>query len=340
MNTPETLPVGNKGSGRWWVLLLLAGCFLAAWTAGSFSLRSLWPASGGDWSRFESGQNTPDSDGPFEVGDPRQLRTQLLSKLGVSAWHAAGHLGRGVKVAILDSGFCGYRAYLGKVLPARVSVRSFRADGNLEARDSQHGVLCGEVIHALAPEAELLLANWESDRPEQFLEAVRWAKSQGARIISCSVIMPCWSDGEGAGEVHQNLTQLLGKGDASQDMLMFASAGNTAQRHWGGVFRDGGDGLHVWAPGQKENAITPWGGERVSVELCWQPGARYELQVEDVTARRSPGSRSTRFGPDRSYCVVRFYPQAGHSYTVKVKRLDWPDEPAPSVQARRIAFTW
>jgi len=227
-----------------------------------------------------------------------------------------------MKVAILDSGFCGYRAYLGKVLPAQVKVRSFRTDGNLEARDSQHGVLCGEVIHALAPEAELLLANWESDRPEQFLEAVRWARSQGARIISCSVIMPSWSDGEGSGEVHQKLTRLLGKGGQADDMLMFASAGNTAQRHWGGTFRDAGDGLHLWAQGQKENVITPWGGERVSVELCWQPGANYELQVEDITARRSAGVCGSQLGPDRSYCVVRFYPQAGHSYTLKLKRLD------------------
>src|SRR5262249_40822677 len=153
-------------------------------------------------------------------------------------------------------------------LPAHVTVRSFRKDGNMEARDSQHGVLCGEVIHALAPEAELLLANWENDRPEQFLEAVRWARAQGARIISCSVIMPSWSDGEGAGEVHQKLTQLLGPGEKPDDLLMFASAGNPAQRHWGGLFRDAGAGLHDWGQGQKENVLTPWGGERVSVELC------------------------------------------------------------------------
>ena len=64
-------------------------------------------------------------------------------------------------------------------------VRSFRADQNLEARDSQHGVLCAEVIHALAPQARLLLANWEPDDPNSFLSAVRWAREEGASIISC-----------------------------------------------------------------------------------------------------------------------------------------------------------
>src|SRR5438105_3434055 len=137
-------------------------------------------------------QATPDSLAPAKIASPAAYRQTHLTRLGVTRWHADGYRGRGVKVAILDSGFRGYRAHLGKALPARVGVRSFRLDGNLEAKDSQHGILCAEVVHAMAPEAELLLANWEPDRPDKFLEAVRWARQQGARIISCSMIMPSW----------------------------------------------------------------------------------------------------------------------------------------------------
>src|SRR5262249_60156774 len=115
-----------------------------------------------------------------------------------------------LKRARLDMGFRGYRAHLGQGLPSQVTVRWFRGDGTLEAKASQHGILCGEVIHALAPDAELLLANWEPDRSDQFLEAVRWARQQGARILSCSLIMPSWSDGEGGGTVHAALARLLG----------------------------------------------------------------------------------------------------------------------------------
>ena len=165
-------------------------------------------------------------------------RREHLFRLGVPAWHAAGHRGRGLKVAILDSGFHGYREQLGKVLPAKVTTRSFREDGNLEAKDSQHGILCGEVIHALAPEAELLSANWEPSHPQKFLDAVRWAVSQGARVISCSIIMPTWSDGEGGGPVHAALKRLVGDGSRPGDVLFFACAGNTADRHWSGAFRD------------------------------------------------------------------------------------------------------
>src|SRR5262249_54023002 len=163
---------------------------------------------------------------------PARERQQILARLGVERWHTAGHLGQGVKIAILDSGFRGYRAHLGTALPRNVVVRSFRDDGNLEARDSQHGILCAEVLHALAPRAELLLANWEPDRPDRFLAAVRWAREQGARIVSCSLIMPSWSDGEGGGAFNAALAELLGRGDSMSDLLCFASAGNTAQRHW------------------------------------------------------------------------------------------------------------
>jgi subtilisin family serine protease len=132
-----------------------------------------------------------------------------LAFLGVDRWQLTGYRGQGIKIAILDTGFRGYRDYLGKTLPARVVTHCFRDDGNFEGKNSQHGVLCAEVVHALAPEAELLLTTWEPDSSERFLEAVRWAKGAGARIISCSVLMPSWSDGDGGGDFHQNLSRIL-----------------------------------------------------------------------------------------------------------------------------------
>src|SRR6266851_3320255 len=153
---------------------------------------------------------TPDNGVPEPLQIPARERSKHLTALGVDQWHKHAQSGKGIKIAILDSGFRGYKNYLGKALPEHVTVHSFRADGDLESRDSQHGILCGEVLHALAPDAELLLANWDPERPDQFLAAVRWARKEGARIISCSLIMPSWSDGEGNGPVHMELSRLLG----------------------------------------------------------------------------------------------------------------------------------
>jgi len=267
---------------------------------------------------------TPDCVDAEAAGDPKQLRMAHLARLGADRWHAAGHRGRGVKVAVLDSGFRGYRDHLGKALPAQVRASSFRHDANMEARDSQHGILCGEVVHALAPEADLLLATWEPDQSEHFLKAVRWAKQQGARVLTCSVIMPSWSDGEGGGHLHEELSAILGKGDASGDVLFFASAGNTARRHWSGAFKDGGDARHEWQPGQKDNLLRPWGKERVSVEVYWQPGARYRLSVEDLTTGTEVGHSLGHCGATRCSAVVRFNPVAKHRYCVRVQLSKGP----------------
>jgi hypothetical protein len=287
-------------------------------------------ALGGEW-LFDSGSSlvgssdagnsvqeaTPDCETDAPFANPVAQRARHLSNLGVSFWHGAGYRGKGLKIAILDSGFRGYRAHLGRALPAHVTARSFRLDGNLEARDSQHGILCGEVVHALAPDAELLLANWESDRPDQFLEAVRWARRQGARILSCSLLMPCWSDGEGGGPIHAALAQVLGTGEQPGDVLCFASAGNTAQRHWCGAFQNSGNGYHQWQRSQTDNELTPWGKDQVSVELCWQSDASYELLVID----RASGTvvAHGRGSGKHSCAVARFRPRPYHPYAVRVR---------------------
>jgi hypothetical protein len=239
----------------------------------------------------------------------------------VDRWHAARHRGKGIKIAVLDSGFRGYRRFLGKALPDHVSVRSFRTDHNLEAKDSRHGILCAEVLHALAPDAEILLANWEPDHSEQFLAAVRWAREQGARVISCSVIMPSWSDGEGGGPVHEALAQLLGDGTHSRDMLCFASAGNTAERHWCGLFHAGRDALHEWVPGVVDNEVIPWGTDRLSIELCWAGAADYDVRVYDATIGKEIGRSLAQPGIARKSAVVRFEQDMARPCVVRLRQV-------------------
>src|SRR5688572_15832115 len=44
------------------------------------------------------------------VGGPGRHQGRHLAALGVDRWHAQGHRGEKVKVAVLDSGFQGYKA--------------------------------------------------------------------------------------------------------------------------------------------------------------------------------------------------------------------------------------
>jgi subtilisin family serine protease len=245
-------------------------------------------------------------------------RRESLEVLGASAWQAAGYHGQGIRIAVLDTGFRGYRSHLGECLPRTLECRSFRRDGNLEARNSEHGILCGEIVHAVAPDADLLFANWEDDQPEQFLEAVAWARNRGARIFSCSVIMPSWSDGEGGGSIEQRLKRLLETRESSGDALFFASAGNTAQRHWRGTFHAGRAGWHEWRAGQSDNLLAPGTTEPISIELYCRGTTTYELRVEDMGgAAVATGANGT--DGRRTWSIAKFEPRSGSRYRVKVR---------------------
>jgi hypothetical protein len=254
---------------------------------------------------------------------PVELRDQLFGRLGIDRWHQANQRGRGLKVAVLDSGFRDWRTALGKVLPDKVATQSFRLDRNLEARDSQHGILCGEVVHAVAPEADVLLVNWEPERPATFLDAVRWARDQGAKVLTCSLIMPSWSDGEGGGDVNRDLARLVGDGREAGDLLFFASAGNIAQRHWAGPFERDAAGYHLWADGHRNNLLFPWGsGERVSVELYGKACQGLELLVYNADTNKPIGraAATTAGSPSGCACAaVRFLPDASAHYYVRVR---------------------
>jgi hypothetical protein len=267
--------------------------------------------------------------GPTEQADAAIATTTAASRslstlAGAATWHTSGYRGQGLTVAVLDSGFRGWKQFLGAALPSDVTVKSFRHDGNFEAKDSQHGILCGEVVHALAPDAKLLFANWEPDDPESFLQAVRWARERGARVITTSVISPSWGDGEGGGPVHAALRGILGDGQTAGDVLCFACAGNTAQRTWTGTFTDSGDGRHAWAAGVADNPLSPWGGERVSVEMVWNGPTTYSLQVVDAASGAVVGTGRGQGGAKPGAAVVRFDPKAGHQYQVQVRKVEGP----------------
>jgi subtilisin family serine protease len=188
------------------------------------------------------------------------------------------------------------------------------------------------VLHALAPHAEIMLVNWEPDDPRSFLEAVRWAKSQGARVLSCSLIMPSWSDGEGGGEVHRGLEPVLGDGKGTRDVLFFASAGNTAQRHWCGHFVPNAKGWHQWHDDAAVNTLTPWGNDRVAVEFYGPTRAPFEVQVTERDSGDLIGRSVLQVDATRSAgrAVVRFEPAEGVAYDVKVRCLQ---SPAPEAEA-------
>jgi subtilisin family serine protease len=147
---------------------------------------------------------------------------------------------------------------------------------------------------------------------------VNWARKHGVHIISCSVIMPCWSDGEGGGRMHESLRKIIGEGTEPGDMLAVACAGNVADRHWYGPFKGTPGGLHQWPNGSNDNFITAWGDELVSVELCRPVAGGYSLYVLNE-AGKEVGRAIASADNDRRGLVVRFPPEPKGRYAVRVQ---------------------
>jgi len=238
----------------------------------------------------------------------------LIVALGVGLAPAGSDLrGHGITVAVLDAGFRGWRDEVGRLLPPETLGRAFRVDGDLEARDSRHGVRCAAVVHAVAPGCRVLLANWEPDQPDSFLKALAWAKAAGAKVVTCSLVMPAWGDGDGGGAVHAAAARLIGDGTRADDLVAVACAGNLTGRTWSGAARPERDGWHAWTGRTIDAAITPFGVGPVGVECSGPAGC--ELACVVIDERGTVVTEAT----GEPGLVARWRPEPGRSYRLRVR---------------------
>ncbi len=100
-----------------------------------------------------------------------------------AAWHAKGFTGKGVKVAIIDGGFAGLaQRQADGDLPADAVTQDY-CGGEFSAGED-HGTAVAEIVHEMAPEAQLYLVCVATD--VDFAAAVAYAKSQGVQVINHS----------------------------------------------------------------------------------------------------------------------------------------------------------
>ena len=85
----------------------------------------------------------------------QQTLSQGVALIRALENHATGAKGQGVKVAIIDGGFKGADK-LPEDMPVRRWFRDYTYTGIYAGTDT-HGTACAEIIHDVAPEAELYL---------------------------------------------------------------------------------------------------------------------------------------------------------------------------------------
>ena len=163
--------------------------------------------------------------------------TQGVAASNASAWHTAGITGTGVKVAILDVGFKNYTTArtLGE-LPSGLATY-----GTIDTTE-EHGTACAEVVHDMAPGADLTICNVTSSIG--FASRIMSLAAAGNKIISTSIGSWGGDPGDGSGSGAQAIDLAYN----SYGTLTVKSAGNYARTHYDGTWRDtDGDGWHEFS---------------------------------------------------------------------------------------------
>ena len=178
-----------------------------------------------------------------------------------TAWHEKGLTGKGVKLAVIDGGFSGLaeRQAEGE-LPANVVSQDFC--GGRFATATDHGTAVAEIVHEMAPDAQLYLVCVDTEVDLAAAEA--YAKSQGVHVINHSAGWQGPFRNDGSGPIGAIVADARANG-----ILWVNSAGNEAQTHWSGTYSSGG-GVHMWDPnGDLGNTFVWPSGETICGFLKW-----------------------------------------------------------------------
>jgi subtilisin family serine protease len=222
------------------------------------------------------------------------ILSEGLPVINADQWQAAGFTGRGVKIGILDQGFDGYRALLGSELPNQVGIRSFIAGVEPDRTGENHGTAVAEIVHDVAPDAELYLAYYDGGDASMG-NAVDWLLEQGVRIISHSaggLAAPM----DGTGRDAELVDRAAAKG-----VLWVNSAGNSANEHYRAMFADAdGDGYHDFNPNSSLLAFRPVPAATTQIVLNWDDWPRsnedYDLYLLDRAGVVLASSRNVQSG--------------------------------------------
>ncbi len=190
--------------------------------------------------------------------DGSDIEGEGIDAISADAWHAQGITGAGVKIGVLDLGFSGYEDLLGVELPATVPMQTFGWYDESEV----HGLACAEIVHEVAPDAELIFA-WYDGSDAAFGEAVEWLLEQGVDIVTHSVggiVGPR----DGTGWDSRLVDEV-----AAQGVVWVNSAGNAGQSHYQALFTDtDGDGWHEFSP---DTELLPiFYGDYFTLALMWE----------------------------------------------------------------------
>tara|TARA_B100001964_G_scaffold244172_1_gene324582 strand:+ start:586 stop:2490 length:1905 start_codon:yes stop_codon:yes gene_type:complete len=207
--------------------------------------------------------------------DTLAVASEGLTAIGAPAWHDAGHNGSGTLVAIIDLGFDGWDTLPDGELPTTIQTLAFDDDGILDA-ETDHGTQMAEIVHDVAPKADLALLTFNDDRMD---EMVDWLIANEVDVVSMSLE---WTDGpiDGTHFSAEHIQRGIDSG-----ITWVIAAGNSAKRHHVGttVDNDGDGWVELMSPTTEFNEFLITGGATADLLLTWDsPATDLDLCVFDM----------------------------------------------------------
>jgi len=235
-----------------------------------------------------------------------------LAAIGLTRLHQAGYRGAGVRIAVLDAGF-NWRDHAALADLRVVATRDF-INGDDEVGDeddepvtgqealtgqNEHGtqvlsVLAADQPGALigaAPEAEYILAKTEEKEREEpveeyrWVEALEWADSLGADVVSSSVGWEVglgyeWTDLDGRTALATRAAELA----VASGVVVVSAAGNEGDKEWRYVTVPA-DGAGVISVGAVSARLRTAGGYEVLIAPFSSRGPTADGRIKpDVVA--------------------------------------------------------
>ena len=251
----------------------------------------------------------------------QQTYSEGLALIRALENHAAGEKGQGVKVAIIDGGFKGADK-LRDDMPVRRWFRDYTGTGIYAGTDA-HGTACAEIVHDVAPEAELYL--YKVIDIVDLENAKDRCIQNGVAIVNYSAT---WV-GEGFGDGRGIICDIVN--DAADNGILWVNAvGNYAQKHYAGFWHDSdADNRHNFAAGDDAVNFVAEIGNAIRVTLTWDDWptttADYDLYLyhQDASGNIEEVSKSTDMQGEGGAPMefIEYFAERAGTYGISVVRV-------------------
>ena len=248
---------------------------------------------------------------------------QGVAVTGAADMHTLANDGSNTRIGVIDLGFSKLSdAQNSGDLPGNLTITDYTGNGS---GGGNHGTNVSEIVHDMAPGAELYLARIGS--LIQLEQAVDDMIAAGVSVINHSVAWFGVAFYDGSGKLCE-ITETA----ENNGILWVNAAGNYRSKHYQATFTDN-NGRHDFATGQPYNTVSLSANKTASIILNWDdyasPSVDYDLFLYDgnpdaggnlvaqSTDNQSAGPQQFRFPPLE---IIDYTPATAGTYYIVVEK--------------------